>query len=95
MIQKIATTLFLVTILVVAAGDPDAIFQAIASDDDASIGEILRSDTSNNIINRVGPGGQTPLMNAVLSGKVKAVSILLKAGANTAIPEKDGYTPMV
>lgn len=39
-----------------------------------------------------GGGGQTPLVNAVLSGKVKAVEKLLTLGANVDIPEKDGYT---
>ena len=42
----------------------------------------------------IGDGGQTPLMNAVLSGKVQAVTYLLSQGADTSIAEKDGYTPM-
>ncbi len=33
-------------------------------------------------------------MHAVLSGRTKAVEFLLKNGADTAIGEKDGYTPM-
>ena len=40
-------------------------------------------------INTIGPGGQTPLMHAVLSGKLKAVKALLKLGADTTIGEKD------
>ena len=47
-------------------------------------------------INTVQGGtGQTPLMNAVLSGKLLAVKYLLRKGADTTIGEKDGYTPMV
>jgi len=37
---------------------------------------------------------QTPLMRAVLTGKTKAVQLLLAAGADTTLGEKDGYTPM-
>eukprot|EP00386_Alphamonas_edax_P007153 GDKI01023650.1.p1 GENE.GDKI01023650.1~~GDKI01023650.1.p1 ORF type:complete len:207 (+),score=63.53 GDKI01023650.1:73-693(+) len=37
-------------------------------------------------------GGQTPLMSAVLGGNVEAVRVLLKAGADPNIGEKDGYT---
>jgi len=33
-------------------------------------------------------------MNAVLSGKLQAVKVLLSKGADTSIGEKDGYTPM-
>ena len=33
-------------------------------------------------------------MNAVLSGKLRAVKVLLSKGADTSIGEKDGYTPM-
>ena len=45
-------------------------------------------------INQRGPGGQTPLMNAVLSGQTEVVKALLELGADHKIPEKDGYTPM-
>jgi len=44
-------------------------------------------------IDERGPGGQTPLMMAVLSGKDEAVRILLKRGADTTVGEQDGYTP--
>ena len=33
-------------------------------------------------------------MRAVLSGKLRAVELLLRAGADTSIGEKDGYTPL-
>mmetsp|Transcript_78580 Transcript_78580/g.163275 ORF Transcript_78580/g.163275 Transcript_78580/m.163275 type:complete len:220 (-) Transcript_78580:76-735(-) len=45
-------------------------------------------------INKIGPGGQTPLMHAVLQGKFKAAEYLLQKGADVNIGEKDGYTPM-
>ena len=62
----------------------------VAADDPSAIEKALeRAD-----INTRGPGGQTPLMNAVLSGKLNAVKVLLSLGADTSIGEKDGYTPM-
>ena len=96
-------TLLLVTVLLgigAAAGkggktkpaspDAQALFAAVQADDAGAIErELERSD-----INSRGPGGQTPLMHAVLSGKVNAVKALLKLGADTSIGEKDGYTPM-
>eukprot|EP00729_Bicosta_minor_P025552 gene25552-32360_t len=45
-------------------------------------------------IDKIGPGGQTPLMHGVLQGMTQSVKYLLKRGADTSIPEKDGYTPM-
>merc|ERR1711920_894193 len=45
-------------------------------------------------IDKKGPGGQSPLMNAVLTGKPSAVKLLLEKGADTTIAEQDGYTPM-
>lgn len=45
-------------------------------------------------INKIGTGGQTPLMHGVLNGNAKAVAFLLGKGADTTIGEKDGYTPM-
>ncbi|KAI9029456.1 ankyrin repeat-containing domain protein [Hyaloraphidium curvatum] len=41
------------------------------------------------------PGtGQTLLMAAVLAGAAESVKFLLLRGADPAVPEKDGYTPM-
>ena len=51
----------------------------------------LRSQRTHSI---AGPGGQTPLMHGVLQGMTQSVKYLLKRGADTSIPEKDGYTPM-
>ena len=64
----------------VRADDPVAIEKAVVE---------LGAD-----INLQGAGGQTPLVSAVLSGKLQAVEILLKLGADVTIPEKDGYTVM-
>ena len=44
-------------------------------------------------INAIGPGGQTPLMQAVLSGNDAAVDLLPARGADASIGEQDGYTP--
>jgi len=45
-------------------------------------------------INARGGGGQTPLMQASLSGKPAAAAALLALGADPTIGEKDGYTPL-
>jgi hypothetical protein len=69
------------------------IFGAIASDRIAELSQLVVDNP--RFLNKPGPGGQTPLMNAVLSGKTSAVEALLRAGADVTIGEKDGYTPMV
>lgn len=69
------------------------IFSAVSKDDVTALQEIILAKPDQ--LNRKGSGGQTPLMNAVLSGKTFAVDFLLKAGADVTIPEQDGYTPMV
>ena len=55
--------------------------------------ELMALEKEDPRLNEIGSGGQTPLMMAVLSGKDEAVKILLGLGADTSIPEKDGYTP--
>ena len=75
---------------VIAAND---IFGAVAKSDVASLARIVAAEPDQ--LNKIGSGGQTPLMNAVLSGKTKSVEFLLGAGADVTIPEQDGYTPMV
>ena len=72
---------------VVFAGD---IFAAVRANDAALVKEALMGAS----INTIGPGGQTPLMHAVLQGKAVAVEELLRQGADVTIGEKDGYTPM-
>jgi ankyrin repeat protein len=37
--------------------------------------------------------GQTPLMAAILRGKVRVVNYLLENGADVTVAEKDGFTP--
>ena len=65
----------------------DAVRKNSAKDIEAAI-------NSGENIDATGPGGQTPLMHAVLQGKEKSVAALLHLGADTSIGEKDGYTPM-
>lgn len=46
-------------------------------------------------INAISPkGSQTPLMQSVLHGRTKMVEWCLDNGADTTIPERQGYTPM-
>ncbi|CAD7955880.1 unnamed protein product [Amoebophrya sp. A25] len=64
-------------------------------DDDSPNKDISKVDKTARLINQRHPDSlQSPLMHAVLSGRVKTVSMLLDKGADVTIPEKDGYTPM-
>ena len=67
-----------------------ALVEAVRADDPTAIERAITSLGAD--IDLQGGGGQTPLVHAVLSGKVQAVKTLLKLGANVDIPEKDGYT---
>jgi ankyrin repeat protein len=73
-----------------------ALLKAAASDDSpASILNAKEALQKGADINARDPGSkQTALMSAALSGHVKMVHLCLKKGADTTIPEKDGYTPM-
>ena len=73
---------------VLAVGD---IFEAVRRDSMNGIKAALKAGAN---IDAKGPGGQTPLMHAVLNGKKNAVKYLLKKEADTSIGEKDGYTCM-
>eukprot|EP00446_Apocalathium_sp_SHHI-4_P088390 CAMPEP_0177471166 /NCGR_PEP_ID=MMETSP0369-20130122/20611_1 /TAXON_ID=447022 ORGANISM="Scrippsiella hangoei-like, Strain SHHI-4" /NCGR_SAMPLE_ID=MMETSP0369 /ASSEMBLY_ACC=CAM_ASM_000364 /LENGTH=129 /DNA_ID=CAMNT_0018945717 /DNA_START=50 /DNA_END=439 /DNA_ORIENTATION=- len=64
----------------------------------ADIHEAVRSDSAEAVeaalssgedLNKIGPGGQTPLMHGVLQGMAKAVALLLEKRADTTIAEKD------
>lgn len=66
-----------------------ALFDAVRADDVEGIQESVADGAE---INQRGSGGQTPLVHAVLTGKEAAVGALLALGADTSIPEKDGYT---
>jgi ankyrin repeat protein len=68
----------------------DDLFAAVATDDPAVVRQTIVSYGAD--INQKGPGGQTPLINAILTGKANAVKVLLELGADYTIPEKDGYT---
>ena len=87
--QRFLFYFFAATIFVVCTSQD--IFEAVREDSPEKIGTALDNGAD---INSIGQGGQTPLMNAVLSGKTAAVEFLLKKGADTSIGEKDGYTPM-
>ena len=92
--MKCVTVLFFIALqgvlFYVQASD---IFSAIAADDASAIKVAIQKNRKS--LNTPGSGGQSPLMNAVLSGKVNAVKALLLEGADVTIAEKDGYTPMV
>eukprot|EP00536_Pseudo-nitzschia_multiseries_P008836 jgi/Psemu1/257603/estExt_Genewise1Plus.C_2320013 len=71
------------------AAVPPEIFQNVKDDDGAAIRATFENDPA--AIESIGPGGQTPLLHAILMGKATAVTTLLELGANTAATEKDGY----
>ena len=75
----------------VAVANGEGIFAAVRSD---SAERVVASLDAGASLDGTGPGGQTPLMHAVLQGKDNAVSALLSRNADTTIGEKDGYTPM-
>lgn len=82
----------LILTLVCSVYSQDAdIFEAVKQDDEK---KIIAAIDKGVDINTIGQGSQTPLMHAVLTGKLKAVKALLKLGADTTIGEKDGYTPI-
>lgn len=78
---------------VVRAAKKD-IFQAINSDDEEGLKNMLNDEAGRSVLNKQGPGKQTPLMASVLGGKTWAVKILLEHGADVTIGEGQGYTPM-
>ena len=98
MVLQLSMLLF-ISMLIVA----EAVFEAISADDYDSLIKQLNvyqpnlqnlQDPNSRLLNRRGPGKQTPLMFAVLSGKERAVQILLEHGARVDIGEENGYTPM-
>eukprot|EP01063_Lacrimia_lanifica_P018792 TRINITY_DN25732_c0_g1_i1.p2 TRINITY_DN25732_c0_g1~~TRINITY_DN25732_c0_g1_i1.p2 ORF type:complete len:190 (+),score=53.56 TRINITY_DN25732_c0_g1_i1:79-648(+) len=66
---------------------------AMVKEDDAAAIERAVAEGVDINDKTTGSGGQTPLMFGCLTGKVKAVEVLLRLGADTTIGEKDGYTP--
>lgn len=67
----------------------DAIFDGVKNDDGAAIQTAVENDPS--ALESIGQGGQTPLIHAVLTGKLNAVKTLLDIGADTLATERDGY----
>jgi ankyrin repeat protein len=66
-----------------------SIFDGVAADDEQMIRSIVAKDPT--MLEAVAGGEQTPLIRAVLSGKLTAVKTLLDLGADTSAVEKDGY----
>ena len=86
-----ARSLLLLVVSAAAAANDD-LFEAVAANSQTKLKLALQNGAD---INTVMEGSeQTPLMNAVLMGKVQAVKYLLRKGADVTIPEKDGYTPI-
>jgi ankyrin repeat protein len=71
---------------------PNAFFEGVQRDDEALIRQAY--DENPSLIESVGVGGQTPLIHAVLTGRLVAVRTLLELGADTTATEKDGYNVM-
>mmetsp|Transcript_34570 Transcript_34570/g.81501 ORF Transcript_34570/g.81501 Transcript_34570/m.81501 type:complete len:194 (-) Transcript_34570:65-646(-) len=84
------STLFL-TLTAAAAADNSfhEIFESIKEENTASIRSVVENDPS--ALESIGPGGQGPLIRAVLTGKAAAVDTLLELGADLATTERDGY----
>ena len=74
-----------------AGSEDDSIFHAVREDKDdgAAIRSWVEKDPS--LLESIGSGGQTPLIHAVLQGKIHSVQTLLELGADTSATEKDGY----
>ena len=83
--------LCLMSVLVATKSADAGVWAAIQQDSPALIRRELKKDPS--LLNTPGSGGQTPIMHAVLSGKVEALKTLIELGADASIGEKDGYTP--
>jgi len=68
-----------------------ALFDEISKQNLKRLKKLITDENKNT----PGPGGQTPLMHAVLTGKKNVVKWLLEEkNVDTSIGEKDGYTPM-
>ena len=91
--MELRCVLFLFTLFYIHSGvcQKVDIFEAVRKNSERDIRDAIDAGAD---INAIGPGGQTPLMNAILTGKQWAVHELLRLGASVTIGEKDGYTPM-
>mmetsp|Transcript_5142 Transcript_5142/g.13363 ORF Transcript_5142/g.13363 Transcript_5142/m.13363 type:complete len:191 (+) Transcript_5142:61-633(+) len=86
------TVLALLSIVGRTASAPPDLFLGVQHDSPKEIARALKAGAK--IDRREAGSGQTPLMKAVLMGKLQAVKFLLDRGADPSVPEKDGYTPM-
>mmetsp|Transcript_7698 Transcript_7698/g.15966 ORF Transcript_7698/g.15966 Transcript_7698/m.15966 type:complete len:222 (-) Transcript_7698:15-680(-) len=67
----------------------DQVFDAVRNDDREGIRSRVQENPRS--LESIGPGGQTPLVHAVLYGKLVSVQTLLDLGADFLATEKDGY----
>lgn len=67
------------------------LYQAVMLENMEGINQALQDGADINYRNPT--TGQTVLMTSVLSGKTASVKALLQHGADTSIPEKDGFLP--
>ena len=77
----------------VKSSDEDIVnlFRAAYSYDSATVKEVL--DRRPDIANHTDVEGRTPLHEACTHGDVKTVRVLLGAGADTSIKDRNGQTP--
>jgi len=73
----------------VSTSSGNNVFEGVKNDDGDAIHSAVKADPS--LLESIGPGGQTPLLHAVLTGKLNAVKTLLEINANALATEKDGY----
>ena len=70
-----------------------AIMQALVAGDRARFERLVAGN--HRAVNRKGPGGATPLMNAVLYGDAAAVRTLIECGADPNIADHGGATALM
>lgn len=95
--SSFSTLLFLMTVLIFncclvsveGQGNSNPVFDGVQRDDEIAIRDAIQKDPSS--IDTKGVGGQTPLIHAVLTGKLTAVKTLIDLGADMTATEKDGY----
>jgi ankyrin repeat protein len=68
--------------------------EAIANDNLAKLQAALDRGADINAVPTEAPGGQPPLLMAILNDKLEFVKELVERGADTSLGEKDGYTPL-
>lgn len=91
--MRYSLCLVLALLSCVAATPYDALLRAVDKDDEKSIQNALRAGADLDRRHQDNEN-RTPLMQAVLGGKAKAVRALLDAGASCSIAENMGYTPI-